>query len=70
MDDWEKDFLFIKDVGNTFAYLVKEIIRKKMFLKWSKREKKIQLLNKEMESSLSKRMMEGDLVAKDLLTIV
>ena len=30
---------------------------------------KIQLLNKEMESSLSKRMMEGDLVAKDLLTI-
>ncbi len=31
MDNWEKDFLFIKDVGITFAFLVKEIIRKKCF---------------------------------------
>jgi len=42
----EKDFLFVKDVGTTFAYLVKEIVRKKMFLKWTKKEKEIQLLKR------------------------
>ena len=46
MDSWEKDFLFVKDVGITFAYLVKEIVRKKMFLKWTKKEKEIQLLKR------------------------
>ena len=29
MDNWKKDFLFIKDVGNVFTYLVKEITKKK-----------------------------------------
>ena len=42
MDNWEKDFLFTKDVGITFAHLVTKIIRKKMFSKWTKKEKKIQ----------------------------
>ena len=46
MDNWEKDFLFIKDTGITFSYLVNEIIRKKMFLKWTKKEKKIQQLKR------------------------
>ena len=46
MDNWEKDFLFVKDAGVTFAYLVKEIIRKKMYSKWTKREKKIQQLKR------------------------
>ena len=46
MDNWEKDFLFVKDVGITFAYLVKEIIKRKMFLKWTKKEKEIQLLKR------------------------
>ena len=46
MNNWEKDFLFIKDVGLTFAHLVKEIIRKKMFLKWNTKEKEIQLLKR------------------------
>ena len=46
MDNWEKDFLFIKHVGLTFAYLVIEIIRKKMFLKWTMREKKIQQIKR------------------------
>jgi coproporphyrinogen III oxidase len=41
MDNWEKDFLFIKDVGITFACLVKEIMKKKMFIKWTKKEKEI-----------------------------
>ena len=46
MDNWEKDFLFVQDVGITFAYLVKEIIRKKMFSKWTKSEKRIQQLKR------------------------
>ena len=46
MDSWEKDFSFVKDVGITFAYLVKKIVEKKMFLKWTKKEKEIQLLKR------------------------
>ena len=46
MNNWEKDFLFIKDVGITFAYLVKKIIEKKMFLKWTQKDKEIQLLKR------------------------
>ena len=46
MDNWEKDFLFIKDIGNTFSSLLKKIIKKKMFLKWSQKEKEIQLLKR------------------------
>ena len=46
MDNWEKDFLFTKDVGVTFAYLFNKIIRKKMFLKWTKKEKKIQQIKR------------------------
>ena len=46
MDNWEKDFSFIKDVGITFSDLVKKIVEKKMFLKWTKKEKEIQLLKR------------------------
>ena len=46
MDDWEKDFLFVKDIGVTFNYLVRNIIRKKMFLKWKKKEKELQLIKR------------------------
>ncbi len=46
MDNWEKDFLFIKDLGIIFAFLVKKIIKKKMFLKWSKKEKEFQLFKR------------------------
>ena len=46
MNNWEKDFLFVKDVGITFANLVHKIIRKKMFLNWTKKDKKIQLLKR------------------------
>ena len=46
MNNWEKDFAFIKDVGITFAYLVKKIMRKKMLLKWTQKEKEIQLLKR------------------------
>lgn len=43
MDDWSKDFSFIKDLGNTFTYIVKMIIKKKMFKQWTKKEKETQL---------------------------
>ena len=46
MSNWEKDFLFVKDVGITFAYLVKKIVRKKMFLKSTKKDKDFQLLKR------------------------
>jgi len=46
MNNWEKDFLFVKDVGITFANLINKIIRKKMFLKWTKKDKEIQLLKR------------------------
>ena len=46
MDNWEKDFLFVQDVGITFARLITNIIRKKMSLKWTKKEKEIQLLKR------------------------
>jgi len=45
-NNWEKDFLFIKDVGITFNNLVYKIIRKKMFLKINKKDKEIQLLKR------------------------
>ena len=46
MDDWRKDFLFIKDVGSTFVCIVKTIVKNKMFKKWTKKEKEIQLLKR------------------------
>ena len=46
MNDWEKDFSFIKDVGNTFSYLATKIIKYKMFKKWTKKEKEIQLIKR------------------------
>ncbi len=46
MDNWEKDFYFIKDVGKFFVYILKQIIRKKMFKKWTNKDKKKQLLKR------------------------
>ena len=46
MDNWEKDFYFINDVGKFFVYILKKIIRKKMFKKWTNKDKKKQLLKR------------------------
>ena len=43
MDNWNKDFAFIRNLGNTFVYIFKTIIKKKMFRKWTKEEKEFQL---------------------------
>ena len=46
MNDWNKDFLFIKDVGYTFSNILKKIIKNKMFKKWTKKEREIQLMKR------------------------
>ena len=43
INNWKKRFfLFVKHIGFVFVQIVYKIINKKMFLKWTKREKKIQ----------------------------
>tara|TARA_B100000029_G_C17583730_1_gene960479 strand:- start:1788 stop:2597 length:810 start_codon:yes stop_codon:yes gene_type:complete len=46
MNDWNKDFLFVKDVGYTFSNILNEIIKNKMFKLWTKKEKEIQLIKR------------------------
>ena len=46
MDNWEKDFSFVRHVGITFACLMKKIVGQKMFLKWTTREKEMQLIKR------------------------
>jgi len=46
MDNWEKDFNFVKDVGLCFLDCAKIIIRRKMFSKWTKKQKNMQLVKR------------------------
>ena len=46
MDNWDKDFLFVQDVGITFVSMIKTIFRNKMFKNWTKKEKEIQLIKR------------------------
>ena len=46
MNSWEKDFLFVRDVGNTFIHIIRNIIQKKMFKKWTRKQKKIQMIKR------------------------
>ena len=41
-DNWQKDFDFVRDAGTTFKKIFKEIIDKKNYKKWTKKEKEIQ----------------------------
>ena len=41
-DSFEKDFLFVRDVGVTFQFIFNKIIRKKLKKKWTKKDKEIQ----------------------------
>ena len=38
--NWNKDFSFVKDVGNTFTYIFKKIIKKKCLINGQKKKKK------------------------------
>ena len=42
----ERDFDFVKDIGRAFKQSINEIIRKKMFLEWSEEEKHAQLIKR------------------------
>ncbi len=46
MDDWNNDFDFVKDIGLTFVEIIKEVVRRKMFEKFTKKQKEIQLLKR------------------------
>ena len=46
MDNWDKDFIFVKDLGKTFSSILKIIIKNKMFKKWTKKQKEIQLIKR------------------------
>ena len=46
MDDWNNDFNFVKDIGLTFVEIIKEVVRRKMFEKFTKKQKEIQLLKR------------------------
>ena len=46
MDNWDNDFEFVKDVGLTFVEIIKDIVRRKMFEKFTKKQKEIQLLKR------------------------
>ncbi len=45
-DNWQKDFDFVRDAGTTFKKIFKEIIDKKNYKKWTKKEKEIQYLKR------------------------
>ncbi len=45
-DNWWKDFSFIKNVGSCFLDCATNIIRKKMYTKWTKKQKDIQLFKR------------------------
>ena len=45
-DNWKKDFNFIKDVGLCFLDCTKTIIRKKIYKKWTKKQKNDQLIKR------------------------
>jgi coproporphyrinogen III oxidase len=42
-DNWEKDFSYTKDVGMVFLKIAKNIVEKKINLRWNKKEKIKQL---------------------------
>ncbi len=45
-NNWKKDFDFVKDVGFCFLDYAKTIIRKKMYTKWTKKQKNNQLIKR------------------------
>ena len=44
--NWEEDFSFVKDVGLCFLKCTKAIIKKKMLLKWTKKQKNTQFIKR------------------------
>jgi len=44
--NFENDFSFTKEIGKTFRYVYPDIIRKKMYKKWNKKQKEYQLVKR------------------------
>jgi len=44
--NWEKDFVFVRDVGLAFKTIFKSIIQKKYKKKWSLKEKELQYIKR------------------------
>ena len=45
-ENWEKDFVFVRDVGLAFKTIFKSIIQKKYKKKWSLKEKELQYIKR------------------------
>ncbi len=45
-DNWDKDFMFVRDLGITFKKIFYEIIKKKNTNKWNSKDKDIQYLKR------------------------
>ena len=46
MNNFEKDFKFVRDVGTTFELIFKKIIKKKLKKKWTFRDKEMQYIKR------------------------
>ena len=46
MNNWKKDFSFIRDVGLCFLDSTKQIIKNKLYSKWNKKQKNDQLIKR------------------------
>jgi coproporphyrinogen III oxidase len=45
-DDWNNNFKFVRELGLTFISLSKQLINKKIYLKWTKKDKEKQLFKR------------------------
>lgn len=45
-NDWEADFAFTKDVGQTFLHIYPQLVRKSMHKKWTDEQREIQLVKR------------------------
>ena len=45
-NNWKKNFKFVRDLGLTFINISKKLIKRKIHLKWSKKDKEQQLIKR------------------------
>ena len=45
-ENWNKNFKFVREVGLTFIDIAKKVIKRKINLKWKKKDKEIQLIKR------------------------
>ena len=63
LNNWEKNFKFVRDVGLGFIEITKTLIKNKIKKKWSRKEKEIQLLKEvDIQNLISYTIEEQNLV--------